>query len=147
MSLMRLFRREYPVRTLRDELDRLFEDFFGETTGERKSSLARWTPRADVKEDEKAFYLKADLPGMKKDDIDISVEGNQLVISGERSFSKEEKKEDYHFVERSYGSFYRAFTLPGSVDVEGITADYDNGVLQVELPKKEEVKPKKVSIK
>jgi len=146
MSMMRFFRREYPLRTLRDELDRVFEDFLGEAEGERKGSLVRWTPRADVKEDEKAFHLKADLPGMRKEDIAISIEHNQLVISGERSFSKEEKKEDYHFVERSYGRFYRAFTLPGSVDAEAIKATYENGVLEVELPKKEEVKPKKVSI-
>ncbi|OPX23664.1 MAG: hypothetical protein B1H03_00985 [Planctomycetales bacterium 4484_113] len=147
MSLMRIFGREHPVRTLRDELDRLFGDFFEESSMEGKGSLARWAPRADVKEDEKAFYLKADLPGMKKEDIDISVENNQLVVTGERSFSKEEKKEDYHFVERSYGKFYRAFTLPGSVDVDNIKATYQDGVLEVELPKKEEVKPKKVSIK
>ena len=84
---------------------------------------------------------------MDKDDICIEVDGNRLAISGERKFEQEEKKENYHFVERSYGKFYRSFTLPAIVQADKIDATYKDGVLEVNLPKKEEVKPKKVTIK
>lgn len=148
MSLMRRFMRDFTIPsipTFRKELDRLFEDVFGPRT-EQEGVLVQWYPAVDVKEDEKAFYVTADLPGIKKEDVDISIEGNRLCISGERSFESEEKKENYHFIERGYGKFSRSFTIPSAVDVDNIKATYKDGVLTVELPKKEEVKPRKVAI-
>ena len=134
-----------PYRSLSREMERLFEDFFG--TPREGTSLAEWTPAVDIKEEEGAYRVKVDLPGIRKDDINIEVNENRLAISGERKFEQEEKRDDYHFVERSYGQFYRAFNLPGTVDSEKIDAEYKDGVLVLVLPKKEEVKPKKVKIK
>jgi len=149
VSLMRRFWRDFPVpsiSTFRRELDRLFEDIFGEVIEEGEGIPTQWYPAVDVKEDDKAFYVTADLPGLKKEDINISLEGNRLTISGEREFSREEKKENYHFMERGYGKFTRSFTVPSTVDADKIKASYKDGVLTIELPKKEEVKPKKVEI-
>lgn len=133
-------------RTLRDEMDRLFDDFFGMTPA-RAERGAIWSPAVNVREDENNFYIEAELPGMTKEDIDLEIEQNSLCIKGDRKFEKKEEGENYHFVERSYGSFYRSFSLPGNVDPEGISAEYKDGLLQVTVPKKEEVKPKKVEIK
>jgi len=133
-------------RTLRSEMDRLFDNFLGLTPASTQSS-AVWAPSVDVSEDPDNFYVRAELPGMRKDEIDLEVENNVLSIRGERRFEKKQDGENYHFVERSYGSFYRSFTLPKNVDGEHIGAEYKDGVLSVTIPKLEEVKPKKVEIK
>jgi len=145
MVLLRKYGSDLPARSLRREMERLFEDFFG--TPAEGTMLTEWSPLVDIKEEDNSFKVSVDLPGMNRDDINIEVESNRLAISGERRFEKEEKKEDYHFVERSYGKFYRAFTLPVTVQAEKIDAAYNDGVLEITLPKKEEVKPKKVAIK
>ena len=134
-------------RTLRGEMDRLFDDFIGLTPAKREGASAMWAPAVDIHEDENNFYVAAELPGMKKEDIELEVENNVLSIKGERRFEKKEEGESYHFVERSYGSFYRSFTLPKNVDSEKIAAEYKDGILKVAIPKVEEVKPKKVEIK
>lgn len=139
-------RRTSEPRTLRDEMDRLFDDFFGMTPA-RTERGAVWSPAVNVREDEDNFYIEAELPGISREDIELEVEQNSLRIKGERKFEKQEEGENYHFVERSYGSFYRSFTLPGNVDADGIGAEYKDGVLHVTVPKQEEVKPKKVEIK
>lgn len=141
-----LMKRGSGPRTLRDEMDRLFDDFFGIVPAQRERG-AVWSPSVNVREDTDNFYIEAELPGMSKDDIQLEVEHNMLSIKGERTFEKKEEGENYHFVERSYGSFYRSFTLPKNVDGEAIGAEYKDGVLIVTVPKKEEVKPKKVEIK
>jgi HSP20 family protein len=133
------------VRTLRDEMDRLFEDFFA--SAPERTGRGVWSPMVDVREDENNFYIEAELPGMSKEDIHLEVEQNSLSIKGERKFEKKDEGENYHFVERSYGSFYRSFTLPKNVNADGIAAEYKDGVLTVTVPKVEEVKPKKVEIK
>jgi len=134
------------VRTLRDEMDRLFDDFFS-AVPERNENSGIWSPSVDVREDEHNFVIVAELPGMAKEDIDLEVEQNTLAIKGERKFERKDEGESYHFVERSYGSFYRSFRLPKNVDGDAIGAEYKDGLLTVTLPKKEEVKPKKVEIK
>jgi HSP20 family protein len=139
-------RRMNEPRTLRDEMDRLFDSFFGMTPAQSERG-AVWSPAVNVREDDSNFYIEAELPGMSKEDIDLEIEQNSLCIKGDRKFEKKEEGENYHFVERSYGSFYRSFTLPSNVDAEAISAEYKDGVLQVTVPKKEEVKPKKVDIK
>lgn len=140
-----LMRNTSEPRTLRNEMDRLFDEFFGMTPA-RSSRGAMWSPAINIREDKDNFYVEAELPGMTKEDIDLEVENNVLSLKGERKLEETQEDENYHFVERSYGSFYRSFTLPRNVDPEGIGASYKDGVLYVTIPKKEEVKPKKVSI-
>jgi len=133
-------------RTLRSEMDRLFDDFFGVTPARRENAQALWAPPVDVREDKDNYIIEAELPGMSKDQIHLELENNVLSIKGERNFERKEEGENYHLMERSYGSFYRSFSLPKNVDGEQIGAEYKDGVLRVTLPKKEEVKPKKVEI-
>ena len=103
-------------------------------------------PAVDIYETDKEIVMKAELPEMQEKDIEIKVEDNILIVSGERKMEKEVKEEHYHRIERSYGSFHRSFTLPHTVDRENIKASYKDGVLKVVLPKKEEVKPKQIKI-
>jgi HSP20 family protein len=127
---------------LRDEIGRWFEP--SEKESERRS--AAWAPNIDIKETDKEIIVKADLPGMDIKDIDVSVDQDSLVIKGERKFEKEEKEKDYVRVERSYGSFYRSFSLGVPVKEDEIKASYQNGVLDVKIPKAEVKKAKKVEI-
>lgn len=123
----------------------LFEDmvsrFFNEPVSARP-----WYPAVDIAENENEIVLTADVPGVKMDDIEVKVENGTLSISGSREFQKQEEKGGYHRIERSYGSFHRAFTLPESVDTDKVEANYEDGVLKVTLPKKEVAKPKTVKI-
>lgn len=105
-----------------------------------------WVPPVDIKENEHALILTADVPGLKFEDIDVRVENGTLTIRGERKFEAKEEKTGYHRVERSYGAFQRVFDLPDTVDVEGVKADYKDGVLTVTLPKKEIAKPKQIKV-
>ncbi len=132
--------------TLRDKMNRLFEETFS-LRGEEKDLISgTWTPAVDIYETENAVVLTAELPGMEEKDIQLKIEDNNLVLKGERKFEKETKEENYYRVERAYGSFYRSFTIPTAVDQEKITAEYNNGVLKVTMPKKEEIKPKEIKI-
>ena len=145
---MAIIRREptgWDLWNLRDEMDQLFNSFFGRR--EHETGLTSWNPRTDIVEDTEKFTLKMDLPGIRKDEIKISLVENTLTISGDRRIEREEKNRNYHRVERSSGSFSRSFTLPLTVKAEHIEAGYKNGVLEVYLPKTEEVKPKEITIK
>ncbi len=119
-----------------------------ETTRE-ESAIASFVPKVNTREGEDAYYVEIDLPGIKKEDIEITTEDNVLTISGERKMKDEVKEEDYYKVESAYGKFSRSFTLPEKVDVEKIHAESRNGVLEVVIPKlkEEENKPKKIEIK
>ncbi len=134
------------VSRLRREMDRLWDDYFG---GGRRGlkPLAEFAPAVDVKETAEAVVVKAEVPGMEAKDINISVTGDVLTIKGEKKAEREEKEENYHLVERSYGSFSRSLVLPAAVNLDQIEAKYDKGVLTVTCPKKEEVKPKPIEIK
>jgi len=129
------------VRT-RDEIGSWFESALEKGREGRKSAV--WAPDVDVKETDKEVLIKADLPGIKKEDIDVSVDEDQLVIKGERKMKKEEKGKDYIRVERNYGSFYRSFSLGVPVKEDEIRADYKNGVLEITIPKAEVKKPRKI---
>ena len=134
------------VSRLRREMDRMWEDFFGPKRafwhwGEE------WTPAVDVAESPDKVTVKAEVPGMDPKNIDISLVGDVLTIKGEKKSEREETKENYHVLERSYGSFSRALRLPAAVVAEKIEAQYDKGVLTVTCPKKEPVKPKAIKIK
>ncbi|RLE19497.1 MAG: Hsp20/alpha crystallin family protein [Acidobacteria bacterium] len=129
---------------LSDRLNRMFEEIGGFNMNDEITGS--WAPAVDVYESENAIEIKADLPGMTEKDIDVTVENNMLTIKGERKFENEEKRESYHRIERQYGSFYRSFQLPNTVDVTKINANFKNGILELALPKREETKPKKISI-
>jgi HSP20 family protein len=132
---------------LRGAFDRFFDDWFGRTAIKPETNGSSvWSPAVNVREDAANLYVEAELPGMQRKDIQIEVADNVLSIKGERRFEKKESKENYHFCESSYGSFYRSFTLPASVDADEIKAEYKDGMLSITLPKREEVKPKKVAI-
>lgn len=135
-----------PFRELED-WERRLEDFFGRPMWSRLPVDERgWMPAVDVFEKDDKFVVKAELPGMKEEDIDVSVIGDMLMIKGEKKTESEAKEEDYYRCERVYGSFYRSIPLPSTVDASKIEANYDDGVLEVTLPKTTEVKPKKIAV-
>lgn len=130
---------------LRDEMDRLFDNFFARS-GERGAFDTPWAPTVDIYETKEAVVIDAELPGMKQSDIEVSVTDNTLTIKGEKKQEKNTQEENFHRVERIYGSFSRSFTLPVGVHAEKIKANYKDGVLKITLPKAEEVKPKQIPI-
>jgi len=137
-----------PFRELEDA-ERLLDHILGRPflpIAWRQLAGDGWTPAIELLEKEDKFIVKADLPGMKREDIDVSVADDTLTIKGERKAEHEVKEEEYYCSERCYGSFFRSIPLPTAVDREHIEATYDNGVLEVTLPKAAEVKPKKVEI-
>ena len=138
-----------PVRefgTIQNEMNRLFNSFFDTPTHSNGATARRWIPAMDLVETEDAYVLSADLPGLSESDVSIEVEDNILTVSGERKAEHEDRKAGYYRVERSYGSFRRALTLPEGVDPEAVTANFDKGVLQVTVPKPEQQAPRKVQI-
>jgi HSP20 family protein len=139
-----------PFREL-EEMERRFEDILGRpflSSVWRRLPIEErgWAPAIDVFEKEDKFVVKAELPGMKEEDIDISVVGDTLTIKGERKAETEVKEEDYYCCERSYGSFSRSLAVPPNVDAKKIEASFEDGILEISLPKAPEVKPKKVTI-
>jgi HSP20 family protein len=135
-----------PMFTLQQRLNRLFEDTFL-PLGAEPFSMAAWSPSCDIYETESEIVVKAEIPGVKKEDVKLSLQDNVLTLSGERKFEEETKKENYVRVERGYGSFTRSFTLPTYVDAKKISAEFKDGLLEVKLPKSEAAKPKEVEIK
>jgi len=131
--------------TLQDRMNRLFQQSFGEGREESLTTGA-FAPAVDVYEDEHNVTLKIEVPGIEEKDLDIRVENNTLTVHGERKFEKEEKEENYRRIERQYGSFTRSFTLPSTVDSNGIQANYEKGVLKIKLAKKAEAKPKQIKV-
>jgi HSP20 family protein len=128
------------------EFDRLFRAAFSPAMAEGESSTRTWTPPVDIDEEGDNLVLKAELPGINPNDVEVRVEENTLYLKGERKFEKEVKEENYHRVERAYGTFARTFSLPNTVDSEKVTANFKHGVLTLTLPKKEEAKPKTIKI-
>jgi HSP20 family protein len=132
---------------LSDRIQRLLNETLGGTDWQyRDSAAASWVPAVDVFEEADSIRINAELPGVKPEDIDISVEGNLLTIRGTKQQETEEKTERVHRYERMYGAFERSFTLPASVDPQNIKASYDNGVLTVTLPKSEKAKPRRIEV-
>ncbi len=130
---------------LHDEMDNLFERFFGDRAL-RQSDGRTWWPALDISEREDAVVIRAEVPGMKPEDIDISVHDQTVIITGEKKEAVEAKEETYHRVERAYGTFRREVTLPTALDTDKVKATYKDGVLEVRLPKSEAAKPKRVEV-
>jgi HSP20 family protein len=137
-----------PFRPFEERLRRFFEGFEPlKTLGEENWSLATWAPAVDIYETDNEIVVKAELPEVKKEDVYVSIDNNLLTIRGERKFSEDTKKENYHRVERSYGEFTRSFTLPSFIDANKVNAEFKDGVLRVTLAKREEAKPKQIEVK
>ena len=134
------------VVSLQNRLNSLFQDYSRGQNDTDALSAASFAPPVDIYEDEHKLVLKLEVPGVKQEDLDIQVEGRTLTVRGERKFSSEEKEENFHRVERRYGSFQRSFSLPNTVNTENVSADYENGVLKVTLAKRAEAKPKQIKV-
>jgi HSP20 family protein len=132
--------------TLRDKMNRLFEETFSSRSEERDIVYSTWTPSVDIFETEHDLVISAELPGIDEKDIDIKIEDHTIIIKGERKFEKETTEENYHRIERAYGSFYRSFSLPHYIDQENIKAEYENGILKIVMLKKLESKPRTVKV-
>jgi len=132
------------VVALQNRMNSLFREMGGE--GESPLTTASFVPAVDIYEDPKKVVLKLEVPGIEEKDLDVRVENNTLTVKGERKFDKEEKEENFHRIERRYGSFFRSFSLPSTVDSEHISASYTNGVLKLELSKKPEAQPKQIRV-
>jgi HSP20 family protein len=133
------------VLSLQNRLNSIFQEY-NRNQSEGDVSTAAFVPPVDVYEDEHKIVLKLEVPGMKENELDIQLENNVLTVKGERKFEKEEKEENFHRIERRYGSFYRSFTIPNTVNPESVKASYDAGVLRVELEKRAEAKPKQIRV-
>ncbi len=134
---------------LQDRMNRLFEDSLARTRGrggEEGLVTGAWTPPVDIYETDDAIVLKAELPGIDRKDIQLEVRDGVLTLKGERRFEKEVKEENYHRIERAYGSFARSFTLPNTVQPDKVRARFKDGVLEVTLPKAEESRPRQIKV-
>jgi HSP20 family protein len=135
------------VASLQDSINRLFHDAFPRSLADEDFAVSAWKPVVDIFDKADAIVIHAELPGVTKDDVSIEVKENVLTLKGERVEFKEVSEDKYFRKERSFGSFYRAFTLPSSINPENIKATFKDGVLEIEIPKPEEEKPKQVQIK
>ena len=145
MNLMRLD----PYRelaTLQERLNRTFGAGVARSDRQDEMSLGAWAPPVDIAEEKDRILITAELPGFREDEVSVQIEDGMLTLSGERKFEKETDGKSYHRVERSYGQFVRSFSLPNNVDRERIKANFTNGLLQVELPKREDAKPRTIKI-
>ena len=131
---------------LQDRMNRLFDDTGRGWRPEEAAATTAWSPAVDIYETENEIMVQAELPGVERKDIVLNLENNVLTLKGERRFEKETRQENYHRIERSYGAFSRAFSIPAIVDDEKIRADYKDGILKIALPKKDQVKPKQIKI-
>ena len=141
-----------PVKDIRDLQNRL-SSFFGNSPiqgGDGKEEtmrVAEWSPLVDISEDDKEYSIRAELPGLKKEEVKVTVENGVLSISGERKYEKEDKNRKYHRIERVYGNFVRSFSVPDDADASKVSADFKDGVLNVRLAKDEKARPKAIEVK
>jgi len=132
-----------PFRELEDRMNRLF----GAVAADPEWNVGAWSPAVDIREDAEKYVVSADLPGLKKEDISISVMDDVLTLKGERKHEAENKGEGFHRIERAYGTFQRNFRIPGGVDANRVEASFEQGVLTISLPKPETAKPKTIEVK
>jgi HSP20 family protein len=137
----------HDVAVLQNRLSSLLEDFAGQTIEPESSpGVSSFTPPVDIYEDAQKLTIKLEVPGIREEDLDIRLENQTLTVRGERKFEKEEKQENYHRIERRFGTFVRSFTLPNTVDTEKVQASYDSGVLSIEVTKRAEAQPKQIKV-
>ena len=134
------------LNSLQSEMNRLFNTAFDAPSGASGPVMRRWVPAMDLVESGEQFVLRADLPGMSEEDIEIELEDGTLTVSGERKLEHEQREEGFHRVERSFGTFSRSLTLPKGVDADAVSASFDRGVLEIRIPKPEARKPRRISI-
>lgn len=134
------------VLALQNRMNSMFQDYTRGTGEGDVVATAAFVPPVDVYEDEHKIVLKLEVPGMKQENIDVQIENNTLTVKGERKFEQEEKEENFHRIERRYGSFFRSFALPNTVDPGKVDANYEAGVLRISLAKREESKPKQIKV-
>jgi HSP20 family protein len=146
MSIIRWEPFHDPVST-QDRFNQLFNHTFARALGDQQEVSPRaWVPPVDIYETGDSLVLKAELPGINPDEVEIRVEDNTLYLKGERKFEKEVKEENLHRVERSYGTFTRSFALPNTIDADKVKAEYENCILTLTMPKREEAKPRTIKI-
>jgi len=135
------------ISSLQERMNRLFSDVRSRKPfGEEEIVQGTWVPAVDIYETTDSIVLKAELPGITKEDISVEVKDNTLTLKGEKKFEKVVNEENYHRVERSYGTFQRAFTLPGTVEQDKVKAKFKDGILEITLPKMEQTKPKQIKV-
>jgi len=135
------------LAVMQDRLNRIFGDAYGRRLDDDVMTRGDWIPPVDIFENEKhELVIRAEMPGLKRDDIELRVENNTLTLRGERKRENEVKDEQYHRVERAYGAFSRSFSLPSTVDAGNVSAEYKDGVLTVTLPTREEAKPRQIPV-
>ena len=134
------------VAVLQNRLNSIFSDFARPEAGQETLATGNFMPAVDIYEDEQKLLLKLEVPGIRQEDLDVRLENQTLTVRGERRFEDEEKEENFHRIERRFGSFTRSFTLPLTVDTNSVAAKYENGVLAIQLAKKEAAKPKQVKV-
>jgi HSP20 family protein len=130
----------------REPFFRLFDTYLSDAHHGEDVAGRTWTPPVDIQETDEAYRIHAELPGLKKDDVQITLENNVLRVSGERKFEKDVKQDSYHRIERVYGTFARSFALPHQVSSDKVEAKFDNGVLSIVVPKAEQAKPRHIAI-
>ena len=136
----------HDMTTLHNRLSALLQDFATPSTESDAPSTASFTPPVDIYEDAQKLVLKLEIPGVREENLDIRLENQTLTVRGERKFEKEEKEENFHRIERRFGTFVRSFTLPTTVDTEKVQASFDAGVLSIEVTKRAEAQPKKIKV-
>lgn len=135
------------LRNFQNDFSRVFGSALpGVFSNEEGVLGGKWVPNVDIAEDENAITIEADLPGLKPGEFNLSIENYRLTLTGERKFENETKRDNYHRVERNYGTFTRTFSLPNTVNVDEVKADFNDGVLRVTLPKREEVKARQINV-
>jgi HSP20 family protein len=137
---------DFGLMSLQQQMNRLFEDFFGRGLGLHPFGREGWSPVLDVAETDDAVTVKAEIPGVDPKEVDISISGDVLTIKGHKGEEKEEKGKSYHRIERSYGSFARSVLLPAAIDAEKVEAKYDKGLLEITMPKKPEARVKTIKV-
>jgi HSP20 family protein len=135
------------LRSLQDEVNRLFTGAFPKPTVQEEILRGAWAPNVDIFENKEQLVIQAELPGMRSEEVDLSVENSVVTIRGERKFEKKDEGDSYHRIERAYGAFSRSFTLPQTVTAEGADATFRDGILTITLPKREETKARKIEVK
>ena len=133
--------------SIQDRMNKLFEQTLSRSRAEEGIAPSTWTPAVDIYETPEAIVLQADLPGLRREDIDIQIQDDTLTLRGERRFAKDVHEENYLRIERAYGAFHRSFTLPATIQQEKIRAVFRDGILELTLPKAEEAKPRRIEVK